>query len=1016
MDVIVGSPAYSKKEDVSFVADLNLDLGFAIDDHFNSREGRAYLFQGNGKMLVTNATWFAEGRTQAEYFGSVVAGAGDVNGDKIDDVLISAAHRDVGHYREGFLSLYGGSVTGLTKTASWMHQGLQDFVALTHIGAPAGDVNGDGYDDILMMYPFFDANSNNIDAGRVEIYLGGKSGPGDLPWWSMDGRTNSCWFGISATTVGDHHVGCRPGVVIAQANITNGLDCTSIAVWTNMIASTISIGDSPVPGKQGEPGGPKDLYERALALRKAEKLNEALKSFEHIAPKIERDAEAYLDFENAVYAFWWLGRLQLRFGALDAAIDSFEKAEMVRFKNLHYDHNDTRLSAIIEVTLLMLDRRLCLMEQGKTAAAHHVLDEILHLSEDMLIEDAQNKDAKLPWQTVFMIYIEREVARQRLQVGEMNEYEKSMMDLLQQAKSVHLQHWTDWIEENYAVKGLLDDLAEFAFFSEEYSRAAAYSKERVELPVRDQYAFEDQLASLRHAKYLSFKDGVSEKNLTMATVALEKLRDTRDTGFILRGRIIFAEILNDLGRTSDALDMLNAVVSEANDRKHHKTQADAQVVRSRCLLKLNRPIEAARDCLEALALRRGLGLKYQEPEVYELYALALGASGQTALAIQTWNNAFDLCMSLNLHFRALHMLLGLAHLYLEDGNAPEADRVWQRIEAFLRQYPKMPAPTMARYQKEKSAFVAFISNHEKRWTAENAVKSRQAEIAKKQQKMARPGNTGSPEPMPEENGSIALADNRTPVISPVSIRTQVNADEYAHARFFLFNTNADTLTGDLVLNGVATAEWSITGLWWTVDVDRGAITDRAVQAISIPSGEARVVYLQTMAAHSNGQEKVTLQWNGSTNASAEWFLASSGDSRQTAIVNVSQEKTNPFFHSTFYHELYYRGTNATVENIRVVSSVPCRVEFLSIRTGRIVAVDANGDGDFEDAGDVLNQDMDADTYPDFYFDRTHNVEPLELLVFPAAQDLGAADKIELNLYIKGEGSWQHQGTDILLLR
>jgi tetratricopeptide (TPR) repeat protein len=1017
-DVIVGAPAYSKtsKEDLSFFADLN--LGFLMPDHSDSREGRAYLFQGNGKALGTNAAWIAEGLMTFGYFGSLVSGAGDVDGDKVDDVMIGASKGSDGRYREGFLSVYSGSSSGLAATASWTHRGTQVWTTLDHAGAPAGDVNGDGYADILMMYPFLDASQS--DAGRVELYLGGKSGLGELPWWSMTGSTDCCWFGISATTVGDRNADGRSDIVIAQAGISNGLDRASLALWTNMVASPSSPRGRFVSREEGEAATPEDAFADAEQTRLDEKLDEAMAAFERLAPKLARDAGEHRNYSReACRSLWWLGRLQMRFGDLDSAIGSFEEAERCGRKELRHADDGKRLQAIVDVASVMGNRHSCLMELGKAAAARHVLDMLLRFREDMLCEDAHNNGKKQPSElSDYMMGIESKVAEQLLRAGKMDEYEKAMANLLQQAKSLSAERRTDWTEGRHVVKAQLESLAHFSCFFEKYADAVAYSEERVALPVREQYAFEDHLASVRHAKYLSSRDGASEILLEMASVALKKLRRTRDTGSILKGRITIAEILYDMGRITAARDMLDDLVSEACDSKYRQTRADAQVVRAKCLLKVNRPIDAARDCAEALSLRRALGLKDQEPEVYELYALALGASGQTALAIRTWNNAFDLCMSLNMHFRALHMLFGLAHLYLECGNTQEADRMWKRIDAFLQQHPNMPAPTMARYQKEKAAFVAFVRNHEQQLAARNDEKPvRDARVAQPEEAVQLGGKDGERvAPAPEGTAPIARGDNRAPVICPAAMQTQVDVGEYARARFVLYNPHADTLTGDLVLKGVATANWLTTGLYWTVDLGMGKAMDRDARSMSLSPGEARVVFLQSKAVSSKDAEKIALQWNGATNAAAEWMFETDGAVRETAIVNVSYEKTNPFFHSAFYHDIYYRGTTETTRNICVQTSVPCRIEFVNASTGRIMAVDANGDGDFEDAGDVLDQDLDTDGYPDFSFSRDHDADALELLVFPGAQDLGSADEIEVKLYVMEEGSWQHQGVDMLLLQ
>ena len=75
--------------------------------------------------LSSTPTWIAESdQTEANY-GFSVASAGDVNGDGYGDVIIGAPFFDNGETDEGRAYVYYGSSTGLTLTPDWTAEGDQ---------------------------------------------------------------------------------------------------------------------------------------------------------------------------------------------------------------------------------------------------------------------------------------------------------------------------------------------------------------------------------------------------------------------------------------------------------------------------------------------------------------------------------------------------------------------------------------------------------------------------------------------------------------------------------------------------------------------------------------------------------------------------------------------------------------------------------------------------------------------------------------------------------------------------
>jgi len=212
-------------QSVAGAGDVNADgyddllIGARYNDEGGINAGQAYLILGCGSGWALDTDLYAAdasflGEADGDLAGATVAGAGDVDGDGYDDLLISAPNSSGGVQFGGQVYLVLGASTGWAPDedlayadASFHGEEPGDYAGSAI--AAAGDVNGDGYDDILIASP--DRGEAGFRAGQAYLVMGDPAG------WGMDqdlGGANASFLGEEA--------GDEAGSAVAGAGDVNG--------------------------------------------------------------------------------------------------------------------------------------------------------------------------------------------------------------------------------------------------------------------------------------------------------------------------------------------------------------------------------------------------------------------------------------------------------------------------------------------------------------------------------------------------------------------------------------------------------------------------------------------------------------------------------------------------------------------------------------------------------------------------------------------------------------------------
>lgn len=413
---------------------------------------------------------------------------------------------------------------------------------------------------------------------------------------------------------------------------------------------------------------------------------------------------------------------------------------------------------------------------------------------------------------------------------------------------------------------------------------------------------------------------------------------------------------------------------------------------------------------------RSQGNKRAEPDLYRAYGDYLLAQKRPAEAVGMFIESLRITRSFGWELHEPALLTSLFKARFASGDVAGARATLAELEAFLRDHPDIPAARRVAAETGRAIAYGLLGERAAALAALDLAREHGKDLPDYKKRWLTPEAEReilNPAPVRGTTPAVPVATTQPlPAVHPLSVTSMVPPDKAARSRFSIFNTGGSRITGHWKAEGPGA---SVNAGVLFFDASKPVTTVRV--PASVGAGEMASISGR-IAGASAGSVQATVVWENASEAAgppATWMVKWDKASTDSVVMDASLLEANPFHSISFFHELAVPLGDEQGIPFRLRSPLPLRVEYYDSSSSELVAIDANGNGDFTEPGDLYLRGPSGVAAAIFPApldggDRTVQIRISNLDGDPIAP---SSDTLVLEAEVYRDGKWMKEAEDLL---